>query len=77
MKLKLLTTLALFALASPALAGGFDHYDKNADGYISADEFGEKKAHKIKKLDADGDGLVSREEFDAYKAKKKAKDDTT
>ena len=73
MKLKALTLVALLAFALPASAGGFDHYDKNADGMISADELGEKKAHKIAKLDTDGDELISREEFEAYKAKKHRK----
>ena len=66
--------IALFTLAAisaPAFAGGFDHYDKNADGYITADELGEKKAYKIEKMDSDGDGQVSLDEYKAYKASKK------
>ncbi len=66
--------IALFTLAAistPAFAGGFAHYDKNSDGYITADELGEKKAYKIEKMDTDGDGQVSQEEYEAYKANKK------
>lgn len=71
MKLKTLSVVALLAFAAPALAGGFDHYDKNADGMITADELGEKKAAKMAKLDTNGDEIISRQEFDDYKAQKK------
>ena len=73
MKAKTLTLLTLLAFSIPAFAGGFDHYDKNADGVITADELGEKKAHKMAKLDANGDEVISREEFEAYKARKRDK----
>ncbi|MFK8032328.1 MAG: hypothetical protein AB8G18_19030 [Gammaproteobacteria bacterium] len=71
MKVKILTILGVVALSAPAFAGGFDHYDKNADGVISADELGKKKAHKMAKMDANGDAVITREEFDAYKAEYK------
>ena len=71
MKVKTLTFLGILALSAPALAGGFDHYDKNADGVISADELGEKKAHKMAKIDTNGDAVISREEFEQYKAQHK------
>ena len=81
MKTKLFCLLALAAFATSANAGKgkdwFAHYDKNGDGYMSAEELGADKAHKIQKLDQDGDNLVSREEYDAYKAKKRAKKDDT
>ncbi len=70
MKLTPVTLVTLLAFAAPAFAGGFAHYDKDADGFITADELGEKKAHKIEKMDMDGDGQISQQEFDAYKAKK-------
>lgn len=68
MKAKVLTFVTLLAFAAPALAGGFEHYDKNADGVITADELGEKKAHKLAKMDTNGDEVVTQEEFEAYKA---------
>ena len=71
MKLKLVTLLAFSFLVAPAMAGGFDHYDTNADGYISADELGEMKAHKMQKYDANGDNLISKEEFEDCKGKKR------
>ncbi len=55
----------------------FDKMDANADGYLSAAELGEKKAHKIDKMDTDGDGLISRQELHAYKAAKSHKKDDT
>ena len=70
MKAKVFAFVALLAFTIPATAGGFEHWDKNADGLISAEELGEKKAHKIAKLDTDGDGFISKAEYDAYKAKK-------
>lgn len=82
MKVKLISLLALAAFATAAHAGSgkdwFAHYDKNGDGYMTADELGPEKAHKIQKLDQDGDERVSRAEYDAYKSKKyrDKKDDT-
>lgn len=68
MKAKALTFITLLALAVPTFAGGFEHYDKNADGVITADELGEKKAHKLAKMDTNGDEVVTQEEFETYKA---------
>ncbi len=81
MKAKILATLVAFGLATSATAGSygewFEKVDANADGYLSADELGEKKAYKIDKMDTNGDRLISRDELEAYKAaKKKRKDDT-
>ncbi|MEM7081418.1 MAG: hypothetical protein AAF465_01605 [Pseudomonadota bacterium] len=73
MKAKALTLVTLIAFTAPSFAGGFDKYDKNADGVITADELGEKKAHKLAKIDTNGDEMISQEEFDAYKAKKRSK----
>ncbi len=73
MHIKTIASVALLALASPALAGDknwFGKMDANGDGYLSAAELGEKKAHKITKLDTDGDQMISRAEFDEYKAAK-------
>ena len=75
MKFRLLLASVLAIFFTSALAGDynawFDKVDANADGYLSADELGEKKAHKIDKLDTDGDRLISRDELMQYKAKKK------
>lgn len=76
MKLKLATTLMVLALAIPAMAGGFEHYDKDANGFITADELGEEKAHKMQEMDTNGDELISKAEFNAYKADR-AKPETT
>lgn len=76
MKQKLVALLALSFLAVPVMAGGFDHYDKNADGYISADELGEKKAHKMQKYDTNGDNMISKEEFEDCKGKKRGSTST-
>ena len=79
MKSKVVLALAIAACGVSATAGDygkwFEKMDANADGYLSADELGEGKAHKIDKLDTNGDRLISREEFDAYKASKHKKDD--
>lgn len=73
--LPVLTTFGLSAFAGN-YGAWFDKVDANADGYLSAQELGEEKAHKIDKLDLDGDRLISRDEFEQYKAKKKRdKDD--
>lgn len=82
MKAKLLATLGALAIGTSAAAGNygewFEKVDANADGYLSAEELGEKKAYKIDKMDTNGDRLISREELDAYKtAKKHRKEDTT
>lgn len=75
MKANYLLVPVLTAFGVSAFAGNynewFDKTDTNADGYISAAELGEEKAHKIDKLDLDGDGLISRDELAEYKAKKK------
>ncbi len=85
MKAKILATLGAMVLGlgltTSAAAGSygewFEKVDANADGYLSADELGEKKAYKIDKMDTNGDRLISRDELEAYKAaKKKRKDDT-
>ncbi len=76
MKAKVFTFVGVLALCVSANAGGFDHYDKNADGVISADELGEKKAGKMAKIDTNGDAVISREEFDDYKAKHKSRKKT-
>ncbi|MFK7886992.1 MAG: hypothetical protein AB8G16_09045 [Gammaproteobacteria bacterium] len=77
MKQKLTLALATALLCAPALAGShgkwFDKTDTNQDGYLTADELGEKKAHKMAKIDTDGDARISRAELDAYKAAKHAK----
>ncbi|MFK8014424.1 MAG: hypothetical protein AB8G17_03130 [Gammaproteobacteria bacterium] len=73
MKIKSLTAIVALAFAVPALAGDkqwFANTDSNGDGYLSADELGEKKAKKIQKLDTDGDQQISRAEYDEYKARK-------
>ena len=70
MKFKLVTTLALLVFSVPVLAGGFEHYDKDANGYITPDELGEERAAKMREIDANGDQLISKEEFEAYKASK-------
>ncbi len=82
MKAKILVTVGALMIGTSAVAGNygewFEKVDANADGYLSAAELGEEKAHKIEKLDTDGDGLISREEYMAYKAAKKHKGrDTT
>jgi len=71
MNVKTLMFIGLFVFSAQASAGGFDHYDKNADGFISADELGAKKAGKMAKMDTNGDEVISREEFQAYKAEYK------
>lgn len=77
MQRKLTISLALALMSAPALAGSygewFEKTDANQDGYLTADELGEKKAYKIQKMDTDDDGRVSRAELDAYKAAKHAK----
>ena len=81
MKATIFTTLGVLALTAPATAGNyaewFEKVDANADGYLSAEELGEKKAYKIKKMDTNGDGLISRDELEAYKAAKHRKKDDT
>ena len=81
MKVKFLATLGALAFATSAAAGSygewFEKVDANADGYLSAEELGEKKAHKIDKMDTNGDRLISRDELEAYKAAKKRKKDET
>ena len=81
MKVKFLATLGTLAIATSAMAGSygewFEKVDANADGYLSAEELGEKKAHKIDKMDTNGDRLISRQELEAYKAAKKRKKDET
>jgi Ca2+-binding EF-hand superfamily protein len=76
---KMLAVIAIAAFGASANAGDpgkwFEKVDANADGYLSADELGEKKAYKIQKLDMDGDGLISREEYLSHKAHKKHKKD--
>ena len=83
MKAKFLVTLGILAMTATATATAgsygewFEKVDANADGYLSADELGEKKAYKIDKMDTDGDRLISRDELDAYKAAKHRKKDET
>ena len=76
---KWLAFCAITVFGASAYAGDygkwFDKVDANADGYLSGEELGEKKAHKIQKLDTDGDGMISRDEYMTYKAKKHKKDD--
>ena len=73
MNARLLLAMILAVFATSAFAGDynewFDKVDANADGYLSADELGDKKAHKIDKMDTDGDRLISRDELMQYKAK--------
>lgn len=77
MKHKITLILAAALICGPAFAGSygewFEKVDANQDGYLTADELGEKKAYKIQKMDSDGDGRVSRAELDAYKAAKHGK----
>lgn len=79
MKVKILATLGALVIGTSAVAGNygewFEKVDTNADGYLSAEELGEKKAHKIDKIDTDGDRLISRKELEAYKAEKHRKKD--
>ena len=74
MKASIFATLGALAIATTALAGSygewFDRVDANADGFLSAEELGEKANHKLDKMDSNGDRLISREELDAYKAAK-------
>lgn len=81
MKAKMTLLFATVALAAAANAGDygkwFDKMDANADGFLSADELGEKKAYKIQKMDSDGDGQISRDELMQYKATKSRKKDDT
>lgn len=81
MKIKYLPILALVVLGMSAHAGDygkwFEKTDTNADGYLSADELGAEKAHKIDKIDLDGDRLISLDELKQYKANKKKRKDGT
>ena len=80
MRAKILAILGGLAIATSATAGNYGEWyekvDANADGYLSAEELGEK-AYKIDKIDANGDRLISRDELDAYKAAKKRDKDST
>lgn len=76
----LIPVLATFGLS--AFAGGadcgdrFEKADANADGFLSAQELGEKKAHEVEKMDLDGDLLISRDEYNRHnKSHKRDKDD--
>ena len=81
MKVKIIAACGALAFGASAAAGNygewFEKVDANSDGFLSAEELGEKKAYKIDKLDTNGDRLISREEYDSYKAAKKRKKDDT
>ena len=67
-----LATLSYSAFAGGAGCGDrFDKADANNDGFLSAQELGEKKAADVATMDLDGDRLISRDEYDAHKMAKR------
>lgn len=41
----------------------FERLDKNNDGFVTPDEFANRGAERVKRLDGDGDGRLSRSEL--------------
>lgn len=54
----------------------FKEWDKNADGFLSLDEFPKQLGERLfKRIDADKDGRISRKEDDTYRARNRRNND--